>query len=66
MALFGLFPDFNDFVAFGKLVLVVSILVIVGLLFLMGKLIAVPKPWSSILGLGFIGGAIYVVYIGGF
>lgn len=66
MALWGLIPDFNDFVAFGKLVLVVGILVIIGVLFLMNKLVAIPKPWSMILGLGFIGGAVYVVYYGGF
>ena len=63
--IFGI-PDWNDIVAFGKLVLVVAILVIMGILFLMNKLVAVPKPWSFILGFGFIGGAVYLVYRGGF
>jgi hypothetical protein len=66
MALWGLIPDFNDFVAFGKVIVVASILVIVGLLFLLGKIGIVPKTWALLLGLGFIGGAIYLVWKGGF
>lgn len=65
MDLFGL-PDWNDIVDFGKVLVIALILVIIGILFLMNKLVAVPKPWSFILGLGFIGGAVYLVYRGGF
>jgi hypothetical protein len=65
MDLFGL-PDWNDIVAFGKVLVIALILVIIGILFLMNKLVAVPKPWSSFLGLGFIGGAVYLIYRGGF
>ena len=65
MNIFGL-PDWDDIVAFGKVLVIALILVIIGILFLMNKLVAVPKPWSSILGLGFIGGAVYLVYRGGF
>jgi len=65
MDLFGL-PDWNDIIAFGKVLVIALILIIVGILFLMNKLVAVPKPWSFILGFGFIGGAVYLVYRGGF
>ena len=65
MDLFGI-PDWNDIVAFGKVLVIALILIIVGILFLMNKLVAVPKPWSFILGFGFIGGAVYLVYRGGF
>ena len=65
MDLFGL-PDWNDIIAFGKVLVIALILIIVGILFLMNKLVAVPKPWSFILGFGFIGGEVYLVYRGGF
>jgi hypothetical protein len=66
MALFGLIPDFNDFVAFGKVIVIASILVIVGILFLLGKVGLVPKTWALVIGIGFIAGAVWYINKGGF
>jgi len=67
LSLFDPFSGFTDaMVDLVKLGIVVIILVIVGLFLLSGKLGAVPKPWSLIIGAGCIIGAIYLVYRGGF
>lgn len=51
---------------FMKVVIVASLLFVFGLIALMGKFIAIPKPFGLILGVGCIAGAIYMVYLGRF
>ena len=65
-SLFGLDAGWDAFVELLKLVVIVLLLFVLGVLSLMGKFGVIPKPWGAILGLGLIGGAVYLVYRGGF
>jgi zinc transporter ZupT len=51
---------------FIKVFIVACLLFVFGIIALMGKFIALPKPIGMIVGLGCIGGAIYLVYLGRF
>lgn len=51
---------------FMKLLIVATLLFVFGIIALMGKFIAIPKPFGLVIGLGCIGGAIYLVYLGAF
>jgi len=67
LSLFDPFGGLTDAVVnLAKLTIIVGILVGIGLLLLANKLVLVPKPWSLILGFGFIIAALYLIYRGGF
>lgn len=51
---------------FVKVLVVASLLFVFGLIALMGKFIAIPKPFGLVLGIGCVAGSIYLVYLGRF
>ena len=51
---------------FVKVFIVACLLFVFGIIALMGKFIALPKPLGMIVGLGCIGGSIYLIYLGQF
>jgi hypothetical protein len=51
---------------FFKVIIVASLLFVFGLIALMGKFIAIPKPFGLLIGISCIAVAIYMVYLGRF